>query len=278
MRSFTVTFLVLASCDPVADLRGGEPARDRAPPVLGPVQVEAGVGCARVRAAVDEPVTVTLVVWPEGQDAVELPGGEADAQIDVPLPFRGLASGWAPLVVRAADRSGNSAEAPVAAVAIEAPPPEPLVIAELLSNPAGAEGVQEWIELVNTGEQPRELGGYLIEDATGKDVLPSLVLPAGGRALLVPSGFVAGAGGDVRPPDAVPLVRVDARLGGNGLSNTGEQLRLLDATGRPVSVYGGWVNASGDRWPGKSIQRLSLEACDHPSTWSPKPGDATPGW
>ncbi len=93
MRSFPVLLVLLASCDPVADLRGGEPARDEAPPVIGPVQVEAGVGCARVRAAIDEPVAVTLVVWPEGQEAVELAGGEADAEIDVPLSVRNLAPG-----------------------------------------------------------------------------------------------------------------------------------------------------------------------------------------
>src|SRR6185369_1936337 len=119
------------------------------------------------------------------------------------------------------------------------------------------------VELRNLGGDAVLLGGLRLEDAKGVDVLPAVELPPGAYALVVPSGFdpSGGAGGkDVAPRAGTTLVRVDARLGSDGLSNGGEVVRLrMPGTGAEpiVSSYGGWVDASASSAAGKSAHRLS---------------------
>ena len=79
------------------------------------------------------------------------------------------------------------------------------------------------------------------------------------------------------PPRAgTQLLRVDGRIGSDGLSNGGEVTRLLrgDAV---VSSYGGWVDVSSVAWAGKSVHRLVQSACDRRDAWNHTPLPATPG-
>jgi hypothetical protein len=72
------------------------------------------------------------------------------------------------------------------------------------------------------------------------------------------------------------LVRVDSRLGSDGLSNSGEPVQLLQADA-VVSSYGGWVSVSAGSWNGKAVHRLVQTACDTPAAWNHAPLPPTPG-
>src|SRR5262249_25447443 len=144
----------------------------------------------------------------------------------VAAPLAGFTPGGAlGVVVRATDRAGNLAES--AAVAARVPATLlPIAITEIRANAAGPEPAQEFVEIRNLGAEPLDVGGLAIEDAKGMDVLPAAVLEAGAYALIVPSGFDPSAPEDVPPRDGTTLVRVDSRLGADGLTNSGEVVRL----------------------------------------------------
>ena len=77
------------------------------------------------------------------------------------------------------------------------------------------------------------------------------------------------------------MVPVDTRLGSDGLSNSGEVVRLrMPGTGTEpvISLYGGWVDVSAASAAGKSVHRLTDGSCDHPTAWTKPPRVATPGW
>jgi hypothetical protein len=73
-------------------------------------------------------------------------------------------------------------------------------------------------------------------------------------------------------------LRVDARLGGDGLSNAGEAIRLRAADGALLSSYGSATPTATAAWSGRSIHRIPEDACDQPATWTTQPRPATPGW
>jgi hypothetical protein len=158
------------------------------------------------------------------------------------------------------------------------PPPLPVVITEVLANPAGSENTQEFVELFNRGSAAVSLGGWTLEDKSGKDVLPEATLAPGAYALVVSDSFNPADGKDAAPADGTLLLHVPGRLAGDGLSNSGEPIRLRDASGQVVSQYGGWVDAGATSWSGSSTKRVSAEACDAPDAWSKTPSAPTPGW
>jgi len=131
------------------------------------------------------------------------------------------------------------------------------VLTEVLSNPLGPEPKEEWIELVNAGSVAGSTLGLVLEDAAGSVPLPERVLEPGEYALLVREDFEGGLGGDVAPAASVPLLRL-AALGGNGLSNAGERVRLLDANGTVHSVF----PSVASRRAGVSIARRGLDVPD----------------
>ena len=97
----------------------------------------------------------------------------------------------------------------------------PLVITEVLANAAGPEPAQEFVELRNLGDGAVSLAGLRLEDAKGGDDLPA--------ETLAPGGVRAGRAVGLRPGRArtraarrTLLVRVDTRIGSDGLSNGGE--------------------------------------------------------
>lgn len=131
-----------------------------------------------------------------------------------------------------------------------------LVLNEVLANALGPEPASEWIELLNDGSAPAELGGLRLADGAGQVELPATRLDPGAYALLVRDDFVEN-GVDVPPKEGVSLVRVPT-LGKNGLSNSGEALTLSDASGRVLSR----IPAIASAHAGVSIARRSPSAPD----------------
>jgi hypothetical protein len=120
------------------------------------------------------------------------------------------------------------------------------------------------------------LDGLSIADSHGADLLPAAILAPGEYALVVTSAYDPADGPDVPPRAGTQPLRVDTRLGADGLSNSGEVTRLLldDAV---ISTYGGWVDVSAAAWSGRSVHRLVESACDRASAWNHTPLPATPG-
>jgi hypothetical protein len=180
-------------------------------------------------------------------------------------------------VLRVVDRAGNSAFS--LPVALDLPPRlSRLAITEVLANPAGSENTQEFVEIYNAGSEAQALGGLLLADKAGSDVLPEASLSAGAFAILVPEGYDPADGKDPAPREGTLIVRVPGRLAGDGLANTGEPVRLLTPDGFVISQYGGWVDVSATAWSGKSVKRSSPEACDSSDAWGKTPSSPTPGW
>ena len=233
-------------------------------------------GCLSAHVAADEPVRAEITVAAGGGQAVLSHDGFASVADfgSRPPDLPTNASGQATL--RIFDRAANSSAS--APAAVQLPPPLPaLAITEVLANPAGSETTQEFVEIYNRGNATQELGGLLLADKSGSDVLPQASLAAGAYAVIVPEAFAAD-GKDPAPKDGTLVVRVAGRLGSDGLSNAGEVVRLLTAQGDVISQYGGWVDVSATAWSGKSVKRLGPDACDAADVWSKSPSAPTPGW
>jgi hypothetical protein len=249
-----------------------------APPQLAEVSVTVAAGCLHVRAASSKPVdaAVTLTAAEVSQRR-EL--GRGASLFDVAFVPAGLPPGAAATaVVAAVDAEGHRVMAEPRSFQVPPPPTLPLVISELLPNPAGPETTQEYVELLNRGQTPTSLAGLFLEDETGRDPLPDVELPPGARALVVGQGFDEASAADVPPRPGTAIVRLPGRLGRDGLRQAGEVVRLMAADGSVISSYGGWVDTTRGSWQGKSIQRQPDEgACDHPRSWSMAPLAPTPG-
>jgi hypothetical protein len=125
-----------------------------------------------------------------------------------------------------------------------------VVINEVLADALGAEPAQEWVELVNDGSAAVELEGFVLEDVGGISVLPEHSLEPGAIALVVGPDYSADSSWDVPPIPGTALLRV-AALGKNGLSNSGEPLRLT----RPDNVVVSTFPATPKPKAGKSVAR-----------------------
>ncbi|NJD64764.1 MAG: lamin tail domain-containing protein [Chloroflexi bacterium] len=114
------------------------------------------------------------------------------------------------------------------------PGPATLRLSEVLSDPpqSGRDAAFEWVELVNTGTEPVDLTGWVIEDGSARDPLPAAIVP--------PGGYVVIAGKSASfPPDVIVVTPADGDIG-NGLGNTGDRLRLIAPGGTVVDemTYG----------------------------------------
>jgi hypothetical protein len=234
-------------------------------------------GCAQVQFVTDE-LALAQVIITAGDQVASLDLGAIGTKFDVVTHLPDLpADVDGQAVARVTDRAGNSADS--AAVALHLPPKLPrLVITEVLENPAGSEYTQEFVELKNLEAEPVSLAGLSIADKTGSDALPDVAVPAGGFALVVAAAFVVDDGKDPVPREGTVIVPVSGRIGADGLSNSGEAVRLVSKDGAVVSQYGGWVDESATAWNGMSVHRISVDACDQPSAWSSTPEMPTPGW
>jgi len=95
--------------------------------------------------------------------------------------------------------------------------------------PSGNETAYEWVEILNTGGAPVPLAGWQIADNFTSDAIPDLTLAPGAFAVLA-----AGDGFAELFPDFQGTVVAIGGSIGNGLGNSGDQVRLLDPGGRVV--------------------------------------------
>lgn len=151
------------------------------------------------------------------------------------------------------------------------PARERLVLNEVLADALGPEPQSEWLELVNDGTLPVDLSTYSLQDSGGRVALPHTRLSAKEYALLVREDYVPNSA-DEAPPPSARLIRLPS-LGKSGLSNAGERLSLVDATGLEQSVLPPLKGA-----PGQSLARHTpSSADDDPQSFSfgvPTPGYA----
>lgn len=253
------------------------PASDSFAPRIEAFTIQTAEGCATVHVAADEQVrTEILLSSSAGETTLSSPSVGLVVDYSQRLPAWS-ADPRARAVARVSDRAGNQGLS--SPLAFEWPAPAPrVVITEVLANPAGAETTQEFVELFNAGDVAVELAGWVIADKTGKDVLPESILMPGAFALVVSEAYDPADGKDPSPSEGTLLIRVGGRIGSDGLSNSGEPVRLLSPEGQVISQYGGWVDVSATAWSGKSIKRTSIDACDAVDAWSKNPTSPTPGW
>jgi len=143
------------------------------------------------------------------------------------------------------------------------------VLNEELANPLGPEPQSEWLEVVNDGTITLDLAHFSLRDGGGSAALPTAALAPGTYALLVRDDFTLNSL-DVPPPADARLIRLSA-LGTSGLSNSGEPLSLVDASGNTVSALPAVATASG-----QSLRRRHTYSPDDDasafSTGTPTPG------
>ncbi len=146
-----------------------------------------------------------------------------------------------------------------------APSPR-LVLNEVLADCLGKEPLCEWIELANVGTAASVVEGHAILDEGGATPLPDLTLAPGELVLVVAEGFAPGAL-DVPFAPGTRVVSVP-KLGKNGLSNAGEELRLVDVAGTVIST----VPAMASK-PGRSLSRTKdgAYALAQPTPGAPNP-------
>lgn len=187
------------------------------------IEVRAHVGVA-VRAFLDAPEASDRDVAPRGEVALALAGLGPDRRVDAELTLvsmDGSEVAW-PITVRTHPRL------------------LPLTLTEVRANAGGPEPVQEYVEVLNYGEEPVSLRGVAITDRPDRigDVIDeAITLPAGARALLVADAFDPRHPDDVPVPAGVTLIRIGSSLASGGLSNAGEALFLRDAEGRRLSSF-----------------------------------------
>ncbi len=144
-----------------------------------------------------------------------------------------------------------------------------VILNEVLANAKGAEPAMEWVEVVNAGSASANLGGHRFEDSGGSVTLPALELGPGAFALLVKEGFVPDPATGVPPLEGTPLLSLPS-LGKSGLSNSGELLRLYDATDTLVSQFPSLKAPDA----GVSVARRATDAPDLEASFG---RHATPG-
>jgi hypothetical protein len=242
------------------------PAVDEAPVVCGAGEVELGPGCVtpfdnRLLVRGTASPALWVLSTGDGQLLQIVEGG----QFVVPelAPPEVLVRG----VVL--DRSGG--EYFVDTVVELGEPSAAPVITEVYADALGPEPGQEWVEIVNAGSAPARLRGFTLEDGSAKTPLPDATLAPGGYAVVLRADY------DVHldpAPAAEATLLVVERIGGQGLSNAGEALRLSDAEGRVTSRF-----PARPARPGLSVARRfpwSLDADPRAFARHAAPG-ASPG-
>ena len=253
------------------------PEPDLTAPVIDGLLVQPSGPCVVVTFSTNEPAQATVRVESDGE-LLRASAGAGAANFRVAVSLAAFAPGAVTAVVaEVQDRAGNRAES--AAVSLTVPSYlVPLAITEVHANPAGAEPAQEFVEVRNLGSTPLDLQGLVIADAKGMDTLPATLLAPGAYGLIVASGFDPASAKDTPPRSGTPLVRIDSRIGADGLSNSGESVRLLSARGDVISSYAPAIDVSAASWSGQSVHRVPEEACDQDASWTHRPAAATPGW
>ena len=156
---------------------------------------------------------------------------------------------------------------------------EGVVINEVQYNPDGTDSAYEWIELYNLNTCSVEVTGWSVEDNQEMDSIPDLRLGPGGYAVVA-----AGAGFHyLFPGFKGSIVYINDGSIGNGLSNSGDRLMLVDSAGSIVDAMSYGADAgvlsppcvgvpeghSLERWPAGIDTGRASDFVDN--------GDPTPG-
>ena len=99
----------------------------------------------------------------------------------------------------------------------------------------------EFIELYNAGSAPVDISDWRLGDSTSPDNF--FQFPA--NTVMEPGSYVVLFGGGNPSGFSVPVYTDDGKIGGNGLTNKGEEIRLIDDNGHEIDVV------SHDGWPTK---------------------------
>jgi hypothetical protein len=239
------------SLEPLPLVAGSVPSPPA--PVCDPDELPVGPGCALVqddRARLRAPAVPSFWVLQQPEPSIFAlePGRSRVVRGLEPMrPAR--------LAATVFDLGGTSENIELEVLA--ASPMSHVVINEVLANPVGPERTSEWVELVNDGRDAVALAGFELRDATGVARLPDAVLAPGELVLVVAEGFAPDPELDIVPPDGVQRLVVPA-LGGGGLANGGESLRLVDRAGRVVSRF----PSVAAKEPGRSVARVTPQAPD----------------
>ena len=157
----------------------------------------------------------------------------------------------------------------------------PIVLSEVMFDPAGSEFYDEFVEVFNTSEtESVDLMGWTIGDGSEDDAIVSngggTVLGPRRFGLILDSGYLEQSTRyDPLPEDVLVLTIDDGAFGKSGWANgTPEPVILRDAWGDTVSTY---VYSVGNR-SGRSDEKIVLEEGDAPENWADSVVDeGTPG-
>jgi hypothetical protein len=155
--------------------------------------------------------------------------------------------------------TGSATPTPTVTLVPTAFPPHSVVINEVAWAGTAADSSDEWIELWNPGSSPIDLAGWRLTDGGDVDIFLAGSIDGGGF-------FILERGGDDTLSDIAA-----GQLYTGALSNSGEELRLLDPSGSAVDAAG----ARGAPWPAgsaapayASMERVSIE----PALWASNTG------
>lgn len=194
------------------------------PVVCGDREVDVGAGCI---TPLDNRLLVRTnglpALWALALDRREVVQATNTAEFVVPDLAPGTVISLRGLVLDA--RGGELAIEQQLALAEPAGAP---VISEVYADALGPEPFQEWVEIVNVGAAAADLTGWILQDATAATVLPAATLAPGAYAVVLTPDYDATL--DPAPARGTLLLFVDA-IGGQGLTNSGEALKLLDPDG-----------------------------------------------
>ncbi|MEE2752226.1 MAG: lamin tail domain-containing protein, partial [Myxococcota bacterium] len=159
---------------------------------------------------------------------------------------------------------------------------------EVFANPDGTDGGYEWIELVNTGDEPQRLDAWQLD--VGKSSWGTIAFEFANGTTIEPGGYLVIGGPDVEAAD----YQSESNLSMGNAGSNADGIRLLDCEGVVVDtlVYGpvngdGLVDDSGNiatglapspeddmslsRWPDGSDSDDG--SVDWRSCFSPSPGE-----
>ena len=103
----------------------------------------------------------------------------------------------------------------------------------------------EFIELYNTGSEAVDISGWRLGDSSALDTF--FQFPA--DVVIAPGSFLVLFGGGTPTGFTGPVYTDDGKIGGNGLTNDGEDVHLIDTNNDTVAVI------SHTPWPGDQSPR-----------------------
>ncbi|MBK8480331.1 MAG: lamin tail domain-containing protein [Proteobacteria bacterium] len=224
---------------------------DTTPPALGEVRLVQADGCVVVRTRSSEAADARLSASWTG--SVQRSAGVLAHELALAVPAAPAAGAQLRLDLR--DGAGQAAASWLHR--IDLAPIAPLVIAEVLADPLGADPDQEWVELYNRSERAVDLDGWALRDLDGGSeggALPALRVAPHGYVLVVGPRYRPGSGPDPFPAESVPLARLRSPLGGRGLPNRGDPVFLFGPDGVLASSASGRVGVAAETpGPGRSV-------------------------